>query len=81
MGERFPNPFINVLSLIPPPPPQKKTKPTFLLISEVLNKLALIMKTGGTGGKGWQEGLGSSTKKGELFLMQYTDIKSFGDYR
>jgi len=58
-------------SLCSPRPLQK----TSLLISEMLDKLAVIMGTEGElEVRGWQEGLGSSTKKGELFLMQYTDI-------
>lgn len=52
-------------------PPKK----IITLISKTLENLALIMeREGELEVRGWQEGLRSSTKKGELFLMQYTDI-------
>lgn len=68
MGEWILNPSIVVFS---PPLPRK----IITLISKTLEKLALIMeREGELEVRGWQEGLRSSTKKGELFLMQYTDI-------
>lgn len=65
--------------------PTYQKKPTTyisLLISEALDKLALFTeREGELEGRGFQEGLESSTEEGELFLMQYTDIEGFGDCR